>query len=109
MIKEPIQVLIITYNRLKYLQQCVESLYASKYPVVINIWDNNSGDGTKEWIKKEIIVGRITGIFFDCFENVGTSISKNEGINALGKSCDYILLSDDDMFYYPDWLKKQLD
>jgi glycosyltransferase involved in cell wall biosynthesis len=51
----PIPVLFVTYNRLEYSKQALESIcYSPGLPIELVIWDNGSTDGTVEWLKEEI-------------------------------------------------------
>ena len=40
---------VVTYNRIDLLKQCVEALLKQKYPCDILLVNNNSTDGTEEW------------------------------------------------------------
>ena len=40
---------VVTYNRIDLLKQCVEALLKQKYPCDILLANNNSTDGTEEW------------------------------------------------------------
>lgn len=47
----PIPVLLITYNRLEYSKKAFESIVKSPgLPIALEIWDNASTDGTREWL-----------------------------------------------------------
>jgi len=96
------EALIITYNRLKYLTQCIESLNKQSVRVMINVWDNGSADGTKKWIKQNI--SKLNGgDFFDNGRNVGTADARNIGLSRL--QSDIVLLTDDDMWYPRDFME----
>lgn len=44
--------IVVTYNRLEELKKCVQSLLKQTVRLDILIFDNNSSDGTEEWIKE---------------------------------------------------------
>jgi glycosyltransferase involved in cell wall biosynthesis len=47
----PIPVLLVTYNRLGYTKQALESICLSPgLPIELYVWDNGSTDGTAEWL-----------------------------------------------------------
>lgn len=45
-------VLILTHNNLELTKRCLESVRAQDIPVTIDILDNGSTDGTREWIEQ---------------------------------------------------------
>lgn len=48
---KPIPVLLVTYNRLEYSKQALESICLNPgLPIELTIWDNASTDGTSEWL-----------------------------------------------------------
>ena len=71
--------------------------------VEIAIWDNGSNANLKSWL---LNVYRPNYLIFS--RNVGKSIARAALVNMLPD--DRIVgVADDDMFYYPDWLTKQLE
>jgi len=108
---DKLNVLVLTYNRLKYLEMCVESLLKSDFPIVLNIWDNGSTDGTKEWIDEKCIRNnRLTGLFFNSQKNVGTAIARNAAIDVFNDmDVEYLLISDDDIYYKTDCIRYNVD
>lgn len=93
-------IIILTYNNLNYNRICLESI--KKYTTVgtyeIIIVDNNSTDGTREWLKKQT---DIKLIFND--ENVGFPKGCNLGINIAEKDNDILFLNNDTKVT-PRWL-----
>ena len=50
---EPIDIVILTYNRLKYLQQTVDALFErTTYPFRLTIVDNNSEADVRSYLEK---------------------------------------------------------
>ena len=53
MIKNMIDIIVLTFNRINYIKAFVENLYLStNYPFRINVIDNGSIDGSRDLIKK---------------------------------------------------------
>jgi len=92
------ELFILTYNRLEYLKLCLESVWNQTLKVPINIWDNGSTDGTREYLtdlyKNDKLNG---GKFFDNASNVGIAEARNKGLELIKNTC--IIISDDDMYY----------
>ncbi|MDT8717980.1 glycosyltransferase [Clostridium sp. 19966] len=97
-------IIILTYNQLAYTKKCLDSIkkYTQETTYEIIIVDNNSTDGTVEWLKsqKDLIT-----IFND--DNLGFPKGCNLGIeNSTG---DNILLLNNDVIVTPHWLENLLD
>jgi GT2 family glycosyltransferase len=92
-----ISIVVLTYNRLHLLQQCVENVIARTSPATreIVIWDNASDDGTREYL--------------DSLDDPRLKIvhhPENIAMNAKARAvrlttCDYILELDDDIIDAP--------
>ena len=89
-------IIIPTYNNLKYLKICLESLKKNsfyKHEIILHI--NEGSDGTLEFAYKEKIKFSFSkkndGICIGC--NNAAKMSNNE----------YILYAHDDMYFCPDW------
>lgn len=93
-------IVILTYNNLEYNKLCIDSIrkYTRKGTYEIVIVDNNSTDGTKEWLKTQ---NNLKIIFND--ENDGFPKGCNQGINASEKNNDILLLNNDTIVT-PNWL-----
>jgi glycosyltransferase involved in cell wall biosynthesis len=64
----------------------------------LNVWDNGSTDGTKEYLRSLFDNNKFNcGILFDCKTNFGTAIAKNNGMKAI--NAKYIFITDDDMYH----------
>ncbi|MBI2134863.1 glycosyltransferase [Candidatus Woesearchaeota archaeon] len=104
--KKKISVIIPTYNRIKKLERCINSILSQRYAkkmYEIIIIDDGGSDGTKIFagnlIKKYDNIKIITNK-----SNKGPAYSRNIGIkNARG---DIIALTDDDCVVNKDWLKQ---
>lgn len=92
-------IVMLTYNQLSYTKLCIESIRMFTQPgsYEIIITDNNSTDGTVEWLKEQ---ADIVTIFNE--NNKGFPVGCNQGIEiAKGES---ILLLNNDTIVTPNWL-----
>ena len=46
-----ILVIVVTYNGLKWLDRCLGSVRASELPADLYVWDNDSTDGSADWVQ----------------------------------------------------------
>lgn len=103
---ELVSFFIITHNRLKFLKKCVNSLIPTiknlDYELII--WDNNSADGTAEYLKT-LQHERIRIIFSK--ENIGTNAKSQAVSNCKG---EFIFGIDDDVLEFPEnWAEKMIE
>lgn len=98
--KIDISIIIPNYNGAKYLEPCLESIYAQDYlDYEIIIIDNHSTDSDYKWLEN---YGEIKFKRLD--QNYGFSRAVNEGIKmAQGK---YVLLLNNDTVLCKDFLSK---
>jgi len=98
-----IDLLFITYNRLKYTKLALASVLADpSEEFSLTIWDNASTDGTVEYLKNEVSDPRIKDIVFSR-ENVGQLAAVNE-IWSQSKA-DLLGKLDNDCLVTPGWTK----
>jgi len=89
-------ILIPTWNNLKFLRLCIDSIRKnSTFSHQIIIFVNDGSDGTLEWVRQEGLDYRHSGV------NVGVSLALN-ALRPLVKT-DYILYMNDDMYACPEW------
>ncbi|HBD01570.1 MAG TPA: glycosyl transferase, partial [Lachnoclostridium sp.] len=71
-------IIILTYNNLDYNKPCIESIrkYTKAGTYEIVVVDNNSTDGTKEWLEEQ----NDLKVIFNT-ENVGFPKGCNQGIS----------------------------
>jgi GT2 family glycosyltransferase len=97
--KNEVYIIIVTYNGMKWLARCLES--TKPYPVIVV--DNNSTDGTIDFIKShhpEIIL-------FEQKENLGFGQANNIGISyALKEGADYVFLLNQDAYLGENCIKE---
>lgn len=100
-----ILIIIVTHNRINLLKRCISYCldinYDHKDILIVN---NNSTDGTKDFLKKQKFQ------FIDLNENLGSAMGWHEGLKyALNKNYDYVWLMDDDGYPEKNSLKLLLD
>jgi glycosyltransferase involved in cell wall biosynthesis len=110
----PVVVAVITHlpnmedyheHRLNVIKASLESMRAnagySKFQVMV--WDNGSCDALLYWLKRSYKPD-----FLMQSPNVGKSIARASIVRGLPPET-IVGVADDDMFYYPDWLKAHLE
>ncbi len=89
---------VVTYNRLTLLKECVAALLQQDYKELnILLVDNNSTDGTKEYVNELIAfhADKISALFLE--KNIGGSGGFHEGMkHAMKNNPDWLWLMDDD-------------
>lgn len=107
MIKNMIDVIVVTFNRIEYIKMFVEMLYLStNYPFRIIAVDNGSVDGTREWLKEQEEKGIIGKCVFNK-ENKKLADAFTEGFKYV-ESDLFVTVADDMVpvfFKNPDWLE----
>lgn len=95
---------IVTFNRLPYLQKCIWSILASSGEK-INVIDDCSNDGTREWLLEMKERGLVNKLFFNK-EKKGTA----DNFNILIEDCedDWLFMANDDMWFHRGWDKECL-
>lgn len=94
---------VVTYNRKELLKECIEALKASTCSVDVIIVDNNSTDGTKEYIS-DLIGGNV--IYKRLKKNLGGAGGFSAGMKyAVKKGYEYVWIMDDDTIVKKDTLE----
>ena len=103
--KDSVAAVVVTFNRLELLKQCVDSLRAQTVHCDILIVDNASTDGTGQWAASQPdLAHRNTG------SNLGGAGGFNLGMRwAVEAGCEYVWVMDDDTLPKPDALEKLLE
>jgi GT2 family glycosyltransferase len=82
-----IYTIIVTYNGMKWIEECLNSILNSSIPVFIIVVDNYSTDGTIKFIKENF--SKI--ILLQQNENLGFGKANNIGISyALKHNADFV-------------------
>ncbi len=96
-----IAAVVVTFNRLELLKQCVQSLRNQTLKLdEILIINNSSTDGTLEWLNQQNDLTILTQ------ENSGSAGGQYTGIKtAYEKGYDWILCTDDDTSFDGNYIR----
>ena len=91
-----VSAVVVTYNRIELLKQCVEALLKQNYPCDILLVNNNSTDGTEEWALE--LLNKFENIKY---HNTGANLGGAGGFNfgmrwAAEAGYEFIWVMDDD-------------
>lgn len=97
---------VVTYNRRKLLVECLESVLRQTYRVKkIILVDNNSTDGTQDYLKQKGFLENKLIDYVLMSENTGGAGGFYEGIKRAGRhKCNWIWIMDDDTIPDPNCL-----
>lgn len=100
-----LSIIIVTYNSLTYLRECLDSIYFNPPETGFDIIvvDNASSDGTGKYIKSE----HPDVIFISNKENKGFAAASNQAIKATDSK--YILLINSDCEVFEGSIERLLD
>lgn len=88
-----IYVIVVTYNAMKWIDRCLESIFNSDIQLHALVVDNLSTDGTLEHIKSNYT----KAIIIESGNNLGFGRANNLAINyALERNADYVFLLNQD-------------
>ncbi len=91
-------------HRLEVIKKCLLSMRDNaKTKCDVMIWDNGSCDELRDWLKNDY---KPSALVFS--ENVGKSAGRL-GLLGMVTPETIVNISDDDIYYYPDWLSPQID
>lgn len=94
--------IIITYNGMKWIENCLLSVEKSNYPVEIIVIDNGSTDGTIELIEKSFKNVK----FIQSKENLGFATANNLGFEmAKDNNSEFVFLLNQDTLIYSDTIE----
>ena len=89
-------IIIPTFNNIKYLKLCIDSIIknsSEKHELIVHI--NSGSDGTLDYIKQKKIIYTYSD------HNIGLCSSINKAYKLSSKN--YILYAHDDMYFCPKW------
>ncbi len=97
--KHDLTLAFLTWNRRYLIQSVLSNIWSNKFPFKLIIIDNNSTDGTREYLLKH--KNRIDELILN---------DKNEGCKALNTAIrhaegKYITIQADDHILHPKWVK----
>jgi len=91
-------------ERLEVIQTCLTSMRNhADLPHTLMVWDNGSCPALRDWLQNEFKPDVLI---------LSPNVGKNTARTALFRmvpATSVIGFSDDDMYFYPDWLKPQLE
>lgn len=94
--------IIVTYNGVKWIEKCLNSIKSSKYPLKVVIVDNKSTDNTCEIITDKYPEFQL----IKSKENLGFGKANNVGIeNAYKTGADYFFLLNQDAYITPETIE----
>lgn len=111
-----VSIIILTYNALKYTQQCISSIQQhTSYPHEIIFVDNGSNDGTAAYLRKLVKEhpnswSKYTGTSYKLIENQenrGFAAGNNQGVSAA--SGDHVMLLNNDVLVSDGWLESLVE
>lgn len=101
-----VSVIITTHNRVTLLKRAVNSVLAQSYKnIELIIVNDASTDETNDYLKSLTNEFDVVNIFID--KSRGGNYARNVGIKA--STGEYIAFLDDDDYYLPDKIKKQME
>lgn len=102
-----VDICVVTYNRLAYLELCIWSILAStKINYRLFVISDNSTDGTNEWLLKMKDLGKIDEVIIN-ETNLGSAESFNKVIRATDSNV--FVMACDDIWFHRDWDVVSLD
>jgi hypothetical protein len=99
-----IDIIVLTYNNLDSTKKCIDHLYQFTDEFNLIIVDNNSTDGTVEYLK-DIDQENLTLHFSP--KNLGCVMGRNFAY-TLSKDSEYICFLDNDQFVLSDWVESYM-
>lgn len=95
-----VSIIIVTYNKLEYNKGCIDSIrkYTNYEDYELIVVDNNSTDGTKEWLQEQNDIKLVLNK-----DNEGFTKGCNIGIGVASEENDILLLNNDTLVTYK-WL-----
>jgi GT2 family glycosyltransferase len=88
-----ILVVIVTYNGMKWIEKCLESVNRSDVPVNVHVIDNGSSDGTQSFIANNFPTVEVVSNS----NNLGFGMANNIGLKkAIADDFDYVFLLNQD-------------
>lgn len=105
---EKVVVVVVSYNRKELLKECLAALLAQTYPDMhILLIDNNSTDGTEDYIRESGYMESEQFTYAKLSENIGGAGGFHEGVKrAMQMKADWIWVMDDDTIPEPDALSE---
>lgn len=101
-----ILVIIVTWNGMKWIRQCLESLRSSTFPIDIFVVDNGSTDETVPYIRTNYPEVEV----MQSGKNLGFGQANNIGFRkVVERKYDYAYLLNQDAYVFPDMFERLLE
>lgn len=99
--KGKVLVIVVSYNGMRWLSRCVDSVRASIHPADLIVIDNASTDGSPEFLSQSGVrlVRNAGNLGFGAANNIGIRVAIEEGY-------DYVYLLNQDAWIMPDTIGK---
>lgn len=98
-----VNIAITTFNRSRYIRECIDSAIAQTYQnLEVIVVDDGSTDGTPGILRKYGNAIRFTRNT----RNQGIAYSKNRALKMTSEKARYVAILDSDDFLHPDFVKK---
>jgi len=95
---------MVTFDRLDFTRRALEAvLRFTEHPHVITVVDNDSQDGTREYLEQQLRRGVLTNLML-LDENVGVARASNLAWAAEPDAAYYVKLDNDIVIEKPGWL-----
>ncbi|MBS4913647.1 MAG: glycosyltransferase family 2 protein [Veillonella sp.] len=101
--------IVVTYNRLELLKECIQSLQSQSIPLDILVVDNNSNDGTRDYVES-LVLDQENIIYRNTGKNLGGAGGFNFGVKqAANLNYKYVWIMDDDCIVQQNTLTEFLN
>jgi len=92
-------ILIVVRNQLDHLQACLDSIYRTTACFHLYIWDNDSDEDVKQYLREQAQKWEVDVYFHDCNDGF---IKPNNRLLEMGSS-PYVILLNSDTIVYSGW------
>jgi len=104
--KDTVSIIIPSWNGLSFLKQCMDSIEKhTKWPFEVIVVDNNSQDGTRNFILNSNY--KMDGQYIQNDKNMGFAIPNNQG--AESAKGDFICFLNNDVIVTDNWLTEMMN
>jgi GT2 family glycosyltransferase len=94
-----VAVIVVTFNGMRWIEKCIQSISNSTYPIHPIFIDNASTDGTVTYIKNTIFSDNLISLD----RNFGFGAANNLGIQqAISQNSDYVIFLNQDAWFEND-------